>query len=249
MTKVCEWCKEDKDINEFALRKKNGKIKPRAECKKCNSARRRELYRTKNKDVILARNKGYIKSRKSYKKEYDKKREADNKEKFQQQRKMQYLSNQEEIKRKRKVYYYKNKEKVIAINTDYVNRNKNKVRARQRVHHKERKQTDLQYSILKNLRSRVGSAIKRGGKKCNKTIDLVGCTMSVLLEHLENKFKDGMNWNNYGLKGWHIDHIIPCSKFDMSKIKEQKKCFHFSNLQPLWWEENLKKGDKILTNA
>ena len=61
---------------------------------------------------------------------------------------------------------------------------------------------------------------------------------------MESKFTEGMSWENQGKNGWHIDHKKPCSKFDLSKPEEQKKCFHFTNLQPLWWEDNLKKSDK-----
>jgi hypothetical protein len=53
-----------------------------------------------------------------------------------------------------------------------------------------------------------------------------------------------MSWNNYGIKGWHIDHIKPCSSFDLSDLEQQKKCFHYTNLQPLWWYDNLIKSDK-----
>lgn len=55
-----------------------------------------------------------------------------------------------------------------------------------------------------------------------------------------------MSWENYGIRGWHIDHIKPCASFDLSIIEEQKECFHYTNLQPLWWHENLAKSDKII---
>ena len=61
--------------------------------------------------------------------------------------------------------------------------------------------------------------------------------------HLEKSFKPGMTRENYGK--WHIDHIRPCSSFDLSKPEEQSICFHYSNLMPLWAEENLKKGSKL----
>jgi desulfoferrodoxin (superoxide reductase-like protein) len=63
---------------------------------------------------------------------------------------------------------------------------------------------------------------------------------------LEKQFKLGMNWDNYGRSGWHIDHIKPCASFDLTKKEEQLKCFHYTNLQPLWARENLIKSDKIL---
>ena len=72
--------------------------------------------------------------------------------------------------------------------------------------------------------------------------ELLGCTFDELKKHLESKFSDGMNWNNYGRKGWHIDHIVPCCFFDLTRIDEQKKCFHYTNLQPLWAKTNLFKA-------
>ena len=54
-----------------------------------------------------------------------------------------------------------------------------------------------------------------------------------------------MTWKNWGVKGWHLDHIIPCASFDLSLPEEQKKCFHYTNLQPLWAEDNLSKGSKL----
>ena len=81
-------------------------------------------------------------------------------------------------------------------------------------------------------------------KKNNKTFDMVGCTPEFLLEHLASQFKEGMTYENYGLKGWVIDHIIPLSSAGNDIEKLEKLC-HYTNLQPLWWWENLSKGDKI----
>jgi hypothetical protein len=78
---------------------------------------------------------------------------------------------------------------------------------------------------------------------------LIGCEIDYLMYHLQHKFKKGMTWDNHGsgnngkgMKEWHIDHIKPCSSFDLSKPEEQQKCFHYTNLQPLWVKENWKKG-------
>ncbi len=72
---------------------------------------------------------------------------------------------------------------------------------------------------------------------------LIGCEIDYLMFHIQEQFTEGMNWNNYG--EWHIDHRKPCASFDLSKPNAQRKCFHFSNLQPLWAIENIKKSDKI----
>jgi len=84
-----------------------------------------------------------------------------------------------------------------------------------------------------------------GGAKENKTVELLGCSIEECKSYLESKFIEGMSWDNHGLYGWHIDHIIPCASFDLTDPAQQQKCFHYTNLQPLWAEENLKKGCKI----
>jgi hypothetical protein len=73
---------------------------------------------------------------------------------------------------------------------------------------------------------------------------LIGCSCSELKSHIESLWLPGMTWENKAYYGWHIDHIMPCASFDLSKPEEQKKCFHFLNLQPLWWIDNLKKTSR-----
>jgi len=101
-----------------------------------------------------------------------------------------------------------------------------------------------QYAIASKLRIRVLSAIKASnGKKESATSILVGCSTAQLMHHLESQFKAGMTWENHGR--WHIDHKKPCASFNLVDPEEQKKCFHFTNLQPLWGVDNLKKGSRI----
>lgn len=73
----------------------------------------------------------------------------------------------------------------------------------------------------------------------------LGCSISELKEHLESKFEPGMTWSTWGIRGWHIDHKIPLSSFDLTSTTECRSAFHYSNLQPLWWYDNLKKGASI----
>ena len=75
---------------------------------------------------------------------------------------------------------------------------------------------------------------------------LIGCSVDFLKQHLELQFKGRMGWNNYGFYGWHVDHIKPCASFDLTDTEQQKECFNYTNLQPLWWHENASKSDKIL---
>jgi len=105
------------------------------------------------------------------------------------------------------------------------------------------RQTDLNFRMLGNLRTRIYHAMKKDTKG-KKTKELLGCSIQEFKIYLESKFREGMSWDNYGKYGWHIDHIIPCSMFDLTNFEQQKKCFHYSNLQPLWAVDNLKKYNK-----
>lgn len=73
---------------------------------------------------------------------------------------------------------------------------------------------------------------------------MLGCTLDQFKRHIENLWLDGMSWENYGKLGWHLDHIIPCASFDLTDPQQQKKCFHYSNIQPLWAIDNWSKGCK-----
>ena len=109
---------------------------------------------------------------------------------------------------------------------------------------KNKRKNDVNFKIASYYRNRVLRALKNYSKgKQLKTIELIGCSIDELKKHLEINFKEGMTWENYGYNGWHVDHIIPCSKFNLSNIEEQKKCFNFKNLQPLWAYENFKKSN------
>jgi len=108
-----------------------------------------------------------------------------------------------------------------------------------------RRDEDSQYRMKMALHVRLYDAVKhQKGVKSSKTLELLGCTVEQLQTFLEAEFIEGMSWENYG--DWHIDHILPCASFNLEDPEEQKKCFHWTNLQPLWAIDNLRKGAKII---
>ena len=152
-----------------------------------------------------------------------------------------YYKNREHNLLKQKEWHYSNREKRTKQLREYSyshRDNRNKYLA------KKMKQ-DGQFKIRKNIRDRMRSAMQ-GKSKSKNTMELLGCTIEELKTHLEKQFTHGMNWDNYGKKGWHIDHILPCASFDLTDPEQQRKCFHYTNLQPLWATDNYKKKDKIV---
>lgn len=173
-----------------------------------------------------------------------------------------------------KLYFQKNKQKKYTYEREYRARNREKVRAiarratarwrlknpeaskryalinaikvreSRRLRTARRRRCDLPYWLLGNLRRRINRALAGIGAKSAATESLLGCTVPELIIHLESLFKDGMTWQNKGIKGWHIDHIRPCASFDLSDPEQQRMRFHYTNLQPLWWHENISKKDK-----
>lgn len=110
---------------------------------------------------------------------------------------------------------------------------------------KKYKETHPNARIANNLRARIVMALKsRKLVKQIKTVELIGCSVLELKNHLEKQFRYGMTWDNRGLRGWHIDHIKPLVLFDLSDLDTQRKAFHYTNLQPLWAKDNLAKKDK-----
>lgn len=99
--------------------------------------------------------------------------------------------------------------------------------------------------VLLAARKRLNELVRlKGAYKPGKTRELIGCTVRELKEHLEAQFTDGMTWDNYGRYGWHIDHIRPCASFDLSDPEQVRQCFHYTNLQPLWGVDNMRKSDR-----
>jgi hypothetical protein len=159
--------------------------------------------------------------------------------------KEKYRENRDIVRAKQREYYLANSEKIKVGSKNWRINNLDRIRNSSRIKLKEKYYNDIAYKLLVNLRCRVKLAIHKNSKT-GKSLELIGCSVPELKEYLERQFKPGMSWSNYGLHGWHIDHIVPCASFDLSKEEEQRKCFHYTNLQPLWAHENLVKHTKII---
>lgn len=138
-----------------------------------------------------------------------------------------------------KEWYKLNKEIVSRQHKEYFQRTKHK----RNVKRKWLYQNDIVYRLRHILRARFHGFLKlKNLKKQISVIKLVGCSGEQLQKYLEFKFKNGMTWENYGKFGWHIDHIIPLSS--TTNQEDMERLCHYTNLQPLWWYENISKGNK-----
>ena len=174
-------------------------------------------------------------------------REA-NREKVKENARAEYRKNRETFLARKKADYQKNKEKRLASTKAYALKNKEKMRIAKVKWSRNQMLVNCDFRIKKNMRERIRNAVKHSGAhKHFKAEDAVGCGVDDLKRHLESKFKEGMTWENYGK--WHIDHVLPCASFNLLDPSEQRRCFHFSNLQPLWAKENLAKGSKMINGS
>ena len=114
--------------------------------------------------------------------------------------------------------------------------NKERIRIQRRI----RYNADPTFRLLKKTRRRIQRALN-GESKSAATTELLGCTPEHARFHIESQFTEGMTWDNI-----HIDHIQPCASFDLEDPNEQRKCFHYTNLQPLLAEDNIRKSDSIV---
>ena len=173
---------------------------------------------------------GVIGQCKTCKNEYDKERYKQKREEILQQQ-IEYRQ-RPEVKKQRKEYH-----------KEYYQQNREQNIQRQIEYNKQRYNSDPNYRIKRCLGARLRKALN-GKCKSASTLELLGCTVEFLREHLQYQFQEGMSWDNYSFDVWHIDHIRPCASFDLTDPEQQKQCFHYTNLQPLWAFENMSKGAK-----
>lgn len=130
----------------------------------------------------------------------------------------------------KKQYYSKNRLKENQSRSEFNKAHKDDMARRKR----ERQKVDISYKLANTLRNRLNAAIKGGG-----SIKYLGCSLDELKKHLEAQFAYGMSWDNHARYGWHIDHIIPLASLDLTIEENLKKVCHYTNLRPLWWQDNL----------
>lgn len=148
-----------------------------------------------------------------------------------------------------RLWYIKNKSKRLKQIKKYKSINKEKDKKWQRNWHKKQRKINPQYKLKCCIRGRIRDTVKRGFKS-DHSIKLAGCTVEEYINYIESLWGTGMNWNNWGNKVgyWHLDHVIPCELFDLTKESHQRVCFNYKNTKPIWKHENESKSDLINGN-
>ncbi len=243
-TKKCKHCGEEKPFSEY--QKAGGGKWLQPYCKPCDSKRKKE-YSIKNSERL----------KEKYKTKYLK-----NKDKISEKGKIERLAKRPETLKRirrlidaRKMSEEERKRRKSGCDRIYRENNKDEIKLKKKEYYdkfglekakawQKKNMQNIEFRTKKRLRGRIYVALKRGIKS-ESTMKLLGCSIENFKKYFESLFTDGMNWDIYLSGGIHIDHIIPCKYFDLTSPEQQKKCFHYTNLQPLWGLDNLKKGASI----
>lgn len=214
MNKFCKFCNSIKDVSEFYEKKGRGDGIAG--------------FSNKCKPCSRKTSRDYNKSEGAfYKKEYNKKYREKNKEKLNEYTRKWRIENEDRMREQRKLKYQNNKDIIKKKNYEYC---------------VERKKKDPFYKLIIGIRSLILISFKNQfTTKSKKTIEILGCSFEEFKIHLESKFDDKMNWKNQGTY-WHIDHIIPISSAETEE--DVYRLNHYTNLQPLYWLDNLRKNNK-----
>lgn len=225
--KVCVKCGKEKDISNFVL-KKNKRY--HSWCNECRLADTKE-WRKKNKEHVI--------KYKEETREYRLKKDAEYRESHREELRIIATIYNEKSKERRRLYRLTEEghRKELARGRKW--RQENKEKYSQYFHDYHEKYPEKK--IARNLRNRLRKLLK-GISSVIHSNDIAGCSLDFLKKHLESQFQEGMNWDNYGV--WHVDHIRPCESFNFRDPEQQRECFLWSNLQPLWGKDNISKNAK-----
>lgn len=231
--KKCTGCGRELPLDQFYKKRyKSGNVGYQCYCKSCKRAAK-ILWRKNNLDKIIKQN---IEWRENNP-EYNKKWRENNPEYY-----ARWLDNNPEYHKK---WRENNPDKMRKIKIRWRKANLNKINTARAARDKERKIIDPNFKLKQNIRDAIRKAFKNNTKS-GRTVELLGCSIEYLRQYLENQFTEGMTWSNYGLHGWHLDHIIPVSYFDLSDPEQQKRAWHYTNLRPMWAIDNIQKSNKII---
>lgn len=201
-------------------------------CKKTKDGYKYECRDCQKKEYALHREAWLIKKNEYY---------QNNIARFAEYHKRKYSLEKEKLKLKSRNYYHQNKEKIAPKLKAY--RARPEIKARRREHRANVLMKDPNFVLSMRLRGRLKKVLKQQSvRKTNSFIHLLGCSLDELKVYIQSLFTEGMTWDKLLSGEIHIDHIIPCCAFDFSNVEEQKKCFHYTNLQPLWKSENCSKA-------
>lgn len=145
-----------------------------------------------------------------------------------------------------KKYKEENKERNSTYNAEWKKKHKDDISLYNRRYERERKATDIQFKLLRNIRSRLSQVVKKGisGRTVSETTkSLIGISLKDFVRWLEKNLHGEMSFENYG-DVWHVDHVLPCARFDLKNIEERQVCFHWTNMRPLEARKNMQKGDR-----
>ena len=233
--KICSKCKKMKNVNRF-YKHNNFKDGYRYECKKCNI----KSSTLKKREILFNRSKMGIKLCSKCKIEKD----INNFGKYNK-------SNdgyRYECKKCRKQYQQKHTEEKREYDIKYRQKHKKILNENKKQYNKIKRFLKPHFKLKQNISSLINQRLKRrlSSKNGKSTFNFLPYTINELKQHLEQQFAKGMSWNNYGLFGWHIDHIKPDFLFNYKSVedKEFQECWALKNLQPLWAKDNLSKGNK-----
>lgn len=201
-------------------------------------------WAAKNKERCLKKQREWYQKNKEHVATYSRARKAANPEKVNAAKRTWEKNNIERVRARERERGQREDRKQWT--KEYHEKNRERINAHRRIYTKNLRGTVPAIRIKDALYSRISGLIRaaRIGKKSAKTMKLIGCDVQFLMGYLEARFHPGMTWENYGLKGWHIDHHIPCAEFDLTIPDHQRQCFHYSNLRPLWAAANISKSAK-----
>lgn len=169
-------------------------------------------------------------------------KKAENAERDRASQKAWVEANKDRVKEYQQQYYGDNKVEITARHEKNRQANRDHIRVRQNAYMKKRKDEDPLFKLSYNLRVLIGQSIKKGGySKKAKTSTILGCSWEQMKSHLEERFTEGMTWDNMG--EWHLDHIVPV--YSAKTEIELLNINHYTNFQPLWAVDNIRKGNRL----